>query len=55
MIKQGTADDRKHVGSTILQKREIIWWLQSGESLSMVMASDERALSVVVAYGIIYC
>jgi hypothetical protein len=53
MIKQGTADKRKHVTLTILQKREIIWWLQRGGRLSMVMASDVFALSVVVAFGIL--
>jgi hypothetical protein len=53
MIKQGIADKRKHVTVTILKKREIKW-LQLGENLSMVMASYECALSVVVAYGIFY-
>ena len=54
MIKHGTADKRKHVALTVLQKLEIIRWLQRGQSLSMVMASDECALSVVIAYGILY-
>jgi hypothetical protein len=45
MSKQGAADKKKHITSMILQKIDMIRWLENGKSQSVVMVYHNFGLS----------